>query len=131
MPLKPLVQVTDARGLSVSLFERQFFDHIAVRHNDFNHCWPFSANRSQACLMTCNSFLCLEEAILHPLELRRDKLHDNRDNYYGPPVVSLAAQGMRNAYLKVCVEFNKGRGRVITAFSTDIVSPDDRPLVPR
>jgi hypothetical protein len=83
------------------------------------------------CERTCVNFLCLDEALRDPLVLLRDKDFDDRDCYYGPPVLSVAVQGFHDTYLKVVVEFEHGRGRVVTAYSVDMVSPDDRPLAPR
>jgi len=98
----------ETRGLPVELTEEWFNKHIAARHRDFDTCWPFPSQRSEICLMTCSFFLCLDEALQNPLVLKRDKENDDRDNYYGPPIVSLAAQGYRTEYLKVCVQFRSG-----------------------
>ena len=126
---KLLYSGTEQRGLPVTLTADQFHKHIAPRHKDFDQCWPFPTNRGMICIQTCHNFLCLDDALRSPAVLVRDKGWDDRDNYYGPPVVSLAALGLRFAFLKVCVEFRNGRGQVITAFSVDSVNPDDRPLV--
>jgi hypothetical protein len=73
----------EKRGLPVELSVEWFNEHIAARHQDFDKCWPFPKRRSEICLMTCNNFLCLDEALRNPLVLKRDKEHDDRDNYYG------------------------------------------------
>jgi hypothetical protein len=126
----------DKRGHRVTLEAKWFYDHIhnSPRHTgEFRHCWPFPKDRSQACLLTCDDFFfCLDEALRDPATIiRRDKDFDDRDNYYGPPTINLANLGLRYAYLKVCVAFRGGRGRVITAFHVDEISAADRPLVKR
>src|SRR5215216_7035460 len=117
---------TEKRGHLVTLTADWFHNHIAASHRDFDRCWPFPTNRSTICQQTCHFFLCLDDALHNPIVLMRDKDHDARDNYYGPPVVSLAAIGVRYAFLQLCVEFRNSRGRVITAFSVDNVHPNDR-----
>ena len=131
MPGAILYSGTDQRSLPITLTLDQFMNHIAPRHHDFDQCWPFPESRSQACLLTCSNFLCLDDALRNPYVILRDKGYDDRDNYYGPPVVNSAALGLQYQFLKVCVEFRNGKGRVITAFGEDEVHRYDRPLVAR
>ena len=132
LPSGLLYSGTEVSGLPVTLTADRFYGHISPRHPEFAHCWPFQADRCAVCLMTCDDmFLCLDEALRSPIELRRDKDFDDRDNYYGPQIISLATQGYRAGYLQVSVKFINRIGTVVTAFSTNEISHRDRPWVNR
>jgi hypothetical protein len=99
-----LINTDDPRPERVILWEDRFYGHIAGHPS-----------------VTIEA---IRRTIENPDIITRDVKFAGRDNYY--------AKGndpqFSDAYLKVCVQFGSDTGKVITAFPTDRLKPEEEIL---
>lgn len=103
-----LFNVDDPRGEKVYLWENRFYGHIVPRH-------PSATVES------------IQKTVENPDIITRDTKFPGRDNYYALGNDSEYPQ----AFMKVCVEFDSDTGKVITAFTTDRLKPEEEILWPK
>jgi hypothetical protein len=100
-----LMNADDPRGEKVYLWENRFYEHVAIRH-------PTATVES------------IQKTVENPDMITRDAKFQNRDNYYA---LGNDPQ-FPGAYMKVCVEFSSDTGKVVTAFTTDRLKPEEEIL---
>lgn len=100
-----LMNANDPRGEKVYLWEDRFYGHIVLRH-------PSATVES------------IQKTIENPDIITRDGKFPDRDNYYGWGNDT----EYPNAYMKVCVQFDSDTGKVVTAFTTNRLKPEEEIL---
>jgi hypothetical protein len=100
-----LMNADDPRGEKVYLWDDRFYGHIVSRH-------PSATVES------------IQKTVENPDIITRDTKFPARDNYYGWG----NDVEYPEAYMKVCVQFGSDTGKVITAFTTDRLKPEEEIL---
>jgi hypothetical protein len=117
-----VVHARDRWNRTVRLDDWYWKLHIYYGHPEFRDCWP-SPERCPFCHDRCNSnFYCLEQSIVDPWVVCRDKDHADRDNFYRPLILP---PPFTDFWLKVVVRFDQTLGDVVTCYPTNKVHPDD------